>query len=367
MSWIDYQTPATAEEQSQLQRQNRMRTWLRRMGRVAGRILTRFEISGLENIPTEGPVIFAGNHFSTYDAVLFLTHLPSRTQIVGPGDFKLLWPANVVVENVGVIMAQRGSVDRKGLRAMEQVLKNGGFLALFPEGGTWEKGLDDVKSGAAYLSMTTGAKIVPVSIGGTYQVWKRMFRFRRPRVSMHFGEVLPPIVVSGDRKSRQQELQTASVELMHIIYANLPLADRQRYDEAPQQRYWASIDFLPQTIHPADVPRLEGLTELISKPNLFSPLHRNAGLPLDPFTRRVGRYTPAHFFEQAIRALQAAFEIDFKGYLEYRLGEDKANRIYADLAAFLPIVQQAGREHIAIRFTPHMSLQQETTAALGDD
>src|SRR5688572_15751330 len=86
-------------------------------------LLTRTKVTGLENIPTEGgPFIFAGNHASTYDPLLLMLHIPLPIRAVGPGDFKLLWPGNWLVEYMGVIRIQRGSADRESLKQMTAAL-----------------------------------------------------------------------------------------------------------------------------------------------------------------------------------------------------------------------------------------------------
>lgn len=354
MGWVN-EAELSEAERRRFRKQMRFRKLMRWIGRMGGRMLTRIEVTGQENIPSEGPVLFAANHLSTYDAVLMLVHLPPQTQILGPGDFKLLWPANIIIENIGIIMVNRGAVDRNSMKAMEKVLKDGGFLGLFPEGGTWEKGLEDVKSGAAYLSVTTGATIVPIALGRTYQVWSKMFRLKRPKVTMHFCEPMPPVQLSGDRKLRQQELQDASVDLMKRIFAHLPPEDQQFYAEIPRRRYEGIVSFEP-TLTLDDVPALSGIAELVSKPNLFSPLHRNAKLPLAPFTTHLGKFVAASDLEAAARALQTAFENDFKGFLEYRLGEAKEQQIDADLATLISIGQQATQSGVKVCFDVKMWL-----------
>jgi 1-acyl-sn-glycerol-3-phosphate acyltransferase len=326
------------------------------LGRWLELLFTRTTISGLENIPGEGPVLFTPNHASTYDALLMLVHLPPDAHFVGPGDFKLLWPGNVAVKRLGLILTNRGSVDRHSLKQMEAVLKNNGRLALFPEGGTWEKGLHDVKPGAAYLSLVGQARIVPIALGGTYQVWKRISRLQRPRITIRFDEPLPPVEISGDRKTRQAELQQASYRLMERIYAMLPAEDQRRYDEDPRRRFWADVTFMPGVLTLENPPAFSGLAELVSKPNLFSPLHRNAGLPLRPFVQRLDRFTPADQFQRAVLALQQALNGDFQGYLEYRLGDEKAALVRSDLQALMPVIERAIDGDLAMRFTPHVRL-----------
>jgi 1-acyl-sn-glycerol-3-phosphate acyltransferase len=325
---------------------NRRTRVLRRIFRWAGwlvvRLMTRTTISGREYMQTEGPAIFAPNHTSTFDALLLITLLPPDSIFIGPGDFKLLWPANLVIKYAGLILMKRGSVDREGLKRMTDALKAGGRLALFPEGGTWEKSINDVKSGANYLSLTTGARIVPMGFSGTYQIWVRMLKLQFPRVTVKIGPPLPP-TVSTDRRRRQEELQAAAVDLMMTIYALMSPETRAFYDRQARLTFSGALRFQPDGITPPDVP-LAALAELVSKPNLFSPLHRNARLPVRPFVRH-GHYFPAPRVKRAVDALQGAFaEGDFAGYLEYRLGENKAAEIRAALAAISVALDGVGRD-----------------------
>ena len=108
--------PQSTADEKKAQRQLRNRRLLRSLGGFVGKVFTRTHVTGLENIPKQGPVLFLANHFSTYDAVLMMIYLPEKAQFVGPGDFKLLWPANLVVESIGIIMVARGSMDRNSLK-----------------------------------------------------------------------------------------------------------------------------------------------------------------------------------------------------------------------------------------------------------
>ncbi|RPI99248.1 MAG: 1-acyl-sn-glycerol-3-phosphate acyltransferase, partial [Chloroflexi bacterium] len=309
-----------------------IRRIFRLLGWLVVRTLTRTTITGREHLNTAGPVIFASNHTSTFDALLVITLLPTDTTFIGPGDFRLLWPANLVVKYAGLILMKRGSVDREGLKRMLDTLKGGGRLALFPDGGTWEKPIWDVKSGANYLSHATGARIVPMGFGGTYQIWMRILRLQFPRVTVRIGAPLPPTTVSEDRKRRPDDLQDAAVDLMRRIYDLLPPDTQAHYDRQARLEFSGALRFRPDDRPAPDVP-FAALAELVSKPNLFSPLYLNARLPVRPFVR-AGRYVPAQQMKRAADALLAAFSAgDFAGYLEYRLGETKAAEIRTALAA----------------------------------
>jgi len=316
---------------------NQRTIWMRRGFRLLGwlvlHLLARTTITGREHLKTPGPVIYTANHASTFDALLLLTLLPLDTVFVGPGDFKLLWPANWIVRHGGLILMKRGSVDREGLKLMLEVLKSGGRLAMFPEGGTWEKSIDDVKSGVSYLSHAADACLVPMGFGGTYQVWAQIAHLRRPRITVQIGAPLPPVTVSGDRKRRQDDLQAAAVDLMRRIYDLLPPDTQARYDRLSRQQFSGRLIFDPPAMPPPDVS-LDALAELVSKPNLFSPLHRNAKLPVKPFVRS-GHFYPALVMKTAADSLLVAFSEggEFAGYLEYRLGDARADQVRAALKA----------------------------------
>lgn len=319
------------------------------------RVLTRTTITGMEHVHVDGPVIYAGNHTSTFDALLLFI-LPKDTQFVGPADFKLLWPGNWVIHNAGLILTKRGSVDREGLKRMTEVLKNGGRLGMFPDGGTWEKPIDDVKSGATYLSHATGASIVPMAVGGAYRIWRRIALLQFPHVTITFGEPLPPVELSGDRKRRQDELQTAAVDLMLKIYDLLPPDTHARYDLLARQQYSGEIAVRPDSNPPIDLGldgvSFDALAELVVKPNLVSPLHRNARLPIRPFVR-YARYVPPRAMKRAADALIAAFaEGDYANFLEYRLGDAKAAAIREALAAISAAMDEAQTRGVKVAFIP---------------
>ncbi|NDJ78451.1 MAG: 1-acyl-sn-glycerol-3-phosphate acyltransferase [Chloroflexi bacterium] len=308
------------------------RRLLRWSARLVLRLFTRTRVTGREHLQTPGPVLFCANHDSTFDALLFMALLPVDTVLVGPGDFTLRWPGSMLLRWANLIPMKRGAVDRDGLKRMLGVLKDGQRLALFPEGGTWEKPIDEVKSGASYLSQASGAQMVPMAFGGTYLVWGKMRRLQRPRVTIIIGAPLPAVTLSGDRARRQDELQSAAEDIMRRIYELLPAEDRARYDRFARQRYSGALAITPSDITPPPVS-FDALAELVAKPNLFSPLHNEAGLPVKPF-QKLGQPFPVETVRAAATALWDAFDAgDFATYLEYRFGEEKAHAIQAALAA----------------------------------
>jgi len=95
------------------------------------------------------------------------------------------------------------------------------------------------------------------------------------------------------------------------------------------------------------------LAELASKPNLASPLWRNARLPLKPLVQHSVYYPAADFVIVAER-LQSAFSGAFAGYLNYRLGDEKAAAAMVELATLRDMALAAHHAGQRLRFLPRV-------------
>lgn len=325
---------------------------LRLASQITLALLTRTVVTGRHNIPQHGPLLIVANHCSTIDPILLSAHLPRGTRFVGPGDFELLFPANLFVRWNRVIRVRRSTqIERAALKQMTDVLNAGGRLALFPEGGTWEKSIYDAKSGAAYLSLVTGAPILPVGLGGTYHAWYSVARLRFPPIRVNIGEVMPP-VTAPDRSKRSEALDTATREMMRRIYDLLPAADQRWYDEQAARRYDLVVEaWSGNNREMVDFPGKTALAEVATKPNLMSPLIRNARLPLDPLMQPGIRLPPASV-RLAAEQMHAALTGPFSDYMEYRIGEAKSRELHAALLALAELASKPGLTGIAL--TPHI-------------
>lgn len=305
-----------------------VRWMLRLLSIVIVRFLTRLKVEGLENIP-KTPCIYAANHSSIYDAVLYFAFLPYGTQYVGPGDFRLKYPNRIAAEWTDVILVDRGSRDTSSLRAMLDTLKSGGQLGLFPEGGTWEKGLYNVKDGAAYLSMAAEAPIVPIAISGAYDLWARIWTFQRPEVTM---KVLPPMPVPEKTRgpARKQLMEDVSIDLMHRIYINLEPVELDRYKLYMRQDF-TGLFKTPEGANAFGEEHNFGLVaDVISKKNLFSTFHEHLHLPVRPFLRP-DRPHSALAFKAATDSFYEALTEELDGYMDYRRGIKARKQILAEL------------------------------------
>jgi 1-acyl-sn-glycerol-3-phosphate acyltransferase len=215
-------------------RRRPVRFLLKKLSIPAFGLLTRLEILGEENIPREGPLLVAGNHFSFIDPVTFVRLAPWPIEFVGGADnpHAPIW-TRIIPFLWGYHKLYRGTGSRDALRAGEEILKKGGFLGMFPEGGNWATVLRPARPGAAFLATRSGARILPVGLYGFTEVFPALGRFRRANVTIHIGKPFGPFTTSGSGRIRREQLDEIGHEIMRAIAALLPQNLRGHYSDDP--------------------------------------------------------------------------------------------------------------------------------------
>lgn len=127
----------------------------------------RADIKGLENVPKEGALIFCGNHKSYLDPALMVATAKRNLRFLGKKELF----ENKFLSFLGwafdVISVNRNEKDLVAVKTSLKVLKQGGCIALFPEGtrNGLAKG-EKTKDGVAFFAVRSGAKVVPCGIKG---------------------------------------------------------------------------------------------------------------------------------------------------------------------------------------------------------
>jgi 1-acyl-sn-glycerol-3-phosphate acyltransferase len=198
------------------------------------KLLTRVEVSGLENVPAEGGLILAVNHFSRIDPPLLYVVM-KRTDFTGlAADKYKNYPfIRFIVETVGGIWINREDADIRALREALDYLKGGGILGIAPE-GTRSKtnGLLHAKTGVAYLADKAKTPVLPVAIYGTSDAMRKLSRLQRPRLYVRFGKLLQLPAI--ERHDRENGLRKNTDEIMCHIAAMLPEMYRGEYSDYPR-------------------------------------------------------------------------------------------------------------------------------------
>ncbi len=195
------------------------------------------KINGRENLPKSGPLLIIGNHFHFLDPVAMILAMPYPIEFIGglrtpnaPGwteTFRQAW---------GVLHVRRGTSSRDSLLAATDVLKLGGALAIFPEGGSWATVLRPPRPGAALLAARSNAPILPVGFNGLIDVFPALSKRKRARVEINIGKPFGPFQFSGKEKSMREQMDDFGHDMMRHLRDLIPAAQHGYYSDDPAVR-----------------------------------------------------------------------------------------------------------------------------------
>jgi 1-acyl-sn-glycerol-3-phosphate acyltransferase len=132
------------------------------------RLWFRLGITGAEHVPPDGPAIVAPNHKSFWDSFFIAAATRRHLRFMGKTElFQGPWGRLLV--RLGAFPVRRGQSDQDALETARTILRQGGLLALFPEGTRIRDPdqLGEPRRGAGRLALETGAPLVPAAITGT--------------------------------------------------------------------------------------------------------------------------------------------------------------------------------------------------------
>jgi 1-acyl-sn-glycerol-3-phosphate acyltransferase len=142
------------------------------------RLIFRPYVDGLENVPDEGPAIFASNHVSFSDSIFLPLMVPRRVTFLAKIDYftgtgiKGRMTA-MFFRGAGQLPVDRtgGSASEAALRTGLRVLGRGGLLGIYPEGTRSPDGrLYRGKTGVARMALEAGCPVLPVVMIGTEKI-----------------------------------------------------------------------------------------------------------------------------------------------------------------------------------------------------
>jgi 1-acyl-sn-glycerol-3-phosphate acyltransferase len=218
----------------------------------------------------EGPVIFAANHNSHFDTAVLLAAIPARFRhqlvVAAASDyfFDTTVKSTAVSLVLGAIPIERSKVSRRSAQAALELIEEGWSVLIYPEGGRSPDGwMQEFKGGAAYLSIRTGAPVVPIWLEGTGRLLPKRptaegsapggsgsesaltARLRRRPVSVSFGRPLRPLAQEDARRMGARIEDAVALlgrEVASDFYSARRSDDRSLThgpEAAPWRRSWA--------------------------------------------------------------------------------------------------------------------------------
>ena len=107
----------------------------------------RLKVSGLDNLPKNGPVLLLGNHISFIDFALIQWSTPRTIRFVVHDDYYRKPIFNWILRGVGAVSIRPES-SRNAMQSIVTLLNDDSVVGLFPEGHISTTGkLSDLKRG----------------------------------------------------------------------------------------------------------------------------------------------------------------------------------------------------------------------------
>lgn len=195
----------------------------------------KFEVSGVENVPKDGPGVVAINHTGYMD----FTYAGIPAFLQGRRKVRFMAKKEVFDNKIsGPIMRalKHIPVDRSSgadsYRAAVDYLKRGELVGVYPE-ATISRSfeLKEFKSGAARMALESGAPIIPTVIWGAQRVWTKGHpkNLGRSNVKILIG-VAEPVEPVGEPNEITARL--------HKVMGEKLLELQDAYGEHPKGEYW---------------------------------------------------------------------------------------------------------------------------------
>jgi 1-acyl-sn-glycerol-3-phosphate acyltransferase len=250
---------------------------------IANTFFRRIDVVGLDNVPEQGAVIFAGNHPNALmDGFLLIAkcgrwplHFMANAKL---WEYKLLAP---VLDSIGAVPVYRreehdGEIDnQKAFERLYEVIESGDCMGIFPEGISHaESQLVKLKTGTARIALSVGARgktdvrIIPCGLNYIHR-----HRFRS-QVLIEFGE---PIIVDEQWLQEYDKDEQATVRKFtdHLAKAlvdvtlNAPDWRTLRFIQAARRLYKpASADLAPGEYVELSRRFVDGYLQAIDDPEL---------------------------------------------------------------------------------------------------
>lgn len=341
------------------------RAVVRLLGRLILPLVFRVRISGRENFPKSGPLLVVGNHRAAMEAVLMAVYTPWQVEMLGAADIPQEKITEAAARIYGIIPVNRGHFDRATLLKSLHVLKRGGIVAMFPEGGIWSAGRMRPHTGVAWLSYRASAPVLPVGFSGTMGALQEALQLRRPRLRMDIGELIPAARLPEDQ-SRKAAFEAFATRTVAAVEALLPAGDRQRRTAIADERFELQVAVnardRKQRDHSDNLEIRHGaaLAKLLHHPAVLKIFTSNLNLPTQSL-QCLDQESDAGRIVEATQSILDYLRRENPYFLTYRFGPREAKAMQLGLEELLALARWASASGLPLKLTPirrYTSLEQ---------
>lgn len=175
------------------------------------RTFGRVRSYGVENVPLEGGLVFAANHFSMIDPPAFGGICPRRCYFLAKTEAMSAPGLSQLLRTFGTVPVRRGASDREAVRKMREIARAGEMLGIFIEGTRQKTGVPgEALPGAAMVALQENVPVLPAAVRGS-ESW-RPWNFHP--VTLAWGQ---PMTFSG-LPANSKGYREATAEIAREIY-----------------------------------------------------------------------------------------------------------------------------------------------------
>jgi 1-acyl-sn-glycerol-3-phosphate acyltransferase len=167
---------------------------------VAARVFggIRYRVQGEDNLPSADsmePIIICSKHQSTWETFALPTLMTHPLAYVFKKELLMIpffgW-AMGRLDMVHIDRSKRSEAWNKVAVQGGELMKNGVWIIMFPEGTRTERGSQGIyKTGASRLAVATGASIVPVAVTSARCWPRKTFRMKPGVIDVSIGPPIP--------------------------------------------------------------------------------------------------------------------------------------------------------------------------------
>jgi 1-acyl-sn-glycerol-3-phosphate acyltransferase len=194
---------------------------------------SRIRVTGLENVPVQGPLVLVSNHLNDADPGIIATNFPRHVIYLAKVELFRIPVLGWFMRSYGALPVRRNEADLGALRRANEALEAGQVVCIFPE-GTRSAGnarMREAWPGAALIAQRANAPVLPVALTGSQHLaLPKMFLkpFRRYNVEMRIGE---PFLLAKPARLNSEAAREGTRVIMEHIAALLPPSYRGYYGE----------------------------------------------------------------------------------------------------------------------------------------
>ena len=266
------------------------RRFLRAIIKIIGKLILpiffKLEFEGIENFPKKGPVIVVANHYAIMEAVLIVIYAPYQLEFMGSVDVPHEKMTDFFFRLYQVIPVFRGKTEQGAFKKAIDILRSGGEIAIFPEGGHFDPGHMEAQSGVAWMSYKASAPVLPIGISGAMGALTQAFKFTRPALKMKVGSLIPALEIT-ERKQKKSKLKEYAQLVMEEVKTLLTQEELNLLKEEQNITYQFDLKVYSQENEEIMIPEelvildQDALVQLFYKKIIWKIYRVNYQLPID--------------------------------------------------------------------------------------